>query len=259
MDFVPLHFVSDFYALHQFDGSFLYESERETERYSPWNTILFDYSKPHVISFMKSALDFWLSRYHFDGVRFDAVSNLIYRNGHKDAGLNEPGLWFLRDCNFSVERNIHRSCSSPRIPLITSKLQPLLSTADWALIINGILAGCTTDWITLPPLEWSPADLGQAHILHLLCVPGELYPPLSHDEVVHGKKSILDRFYGSYEEKFHQLRTYYLYMISHPGKKLLFMGNELAEFKEWDESKELAWNLLDSPSTREVSRLYGKC
>ena len=248
LDFVPLHFVSDFYALHQFDGSFLYESERETERYSPWITILFDYSKPHVISFMKSALDFWLSRYHFDGVRFDAVSNLIYRNGHKDAGLNEPGLWFLRDCNFSVVKK------HPQVMFIAEDSSDYVKVT--APVVYGGLGfdykwnlGWMHDGLDYIATPWNGRPRIWDKLTFSICYAYQenYILPLSHDEVVHGKKSILDRFYGSYEEKFHQLRTYYLYMISHPGKKLLFMGNELAEFKEWDESKELAWNLLDYP------------
>lgn len=82
-DFVPTHFVRDFHALHLFDGSCMYEPDDENQRYSPWDTALFDFTKPHVISFLRSSLNFWISVYHVDGIRYDAVANLIYRNGKK--------------------------------------------------------------------------------------------------------------------------------------------------------------------------------
>lgn len=94
LDFVPTHFVPDYYALARFDGSCLYEPDNPNLRDSPWGTVLFDFTKPHVLSFLRSALDFWITVYHFDGIRYDAVSNLIYQGGSKDKGLNEPGLWF---------------------------------------------------------------------------------------------------------------------------------------------------------------------
>ena len=101
-DFVPTHFVRDFHALHLFDGSCMYEPDDENQRYSPWDTALFDFTKPHVISFLRSSLNFWISVYHADGIRYDAVANLIYRNGKKEDGLNDAGLWFLRSVNYDL-------------------------------------------------------------------------------------------------------------------------------------------------------------
>ena len=105
LDFVPTHFVPDYYALARFDGSCLYEPDNPNLRDSPWGTVLFDFTKPHVLSFLHSALDFWITVYHFDGIRYDAVSNLIYQGGSKDKGLNEPGLWFLRSTNFTLQQD----------------------------------------------------------------------------------------------------------------------------------------------------------
>ena len=104
LDFVPVHFVSDFYALHQYDGGAVYESQEESQRYTEWGSVRFDYTKPHVISFVRSALDFWLHHYHLDGIRYDAVSNLIYPNGQPEKGVYEAGVWFLKNANYYLRR-----------------------------------------------------------------------------------------------------------------------------------------------------------
>lgn len=104
LDFVPVHFVRDFYALHIYDGSFLFESDNEYDRYSEWGTALFDYTKPHVLSFVKSSVNFWIEKYHVDGLRYDAVANLIYRHGHTDDAVNDSGIWFLKNTNYTIQK-----------------------------------------------------------------------------------------------------------------------------------------------------------
>ena len=105
LDFVPAHFIPDFYALQQFDGSCLYESEQADARYSEWGTVYFDFTKPHVVSYVKSALDFWLTVYHFDGIRYDAVSNLLYVKGCEELGRHEAGIWFLKNTNYHLRHH----------------------------------------------------------------------------------------------------------------------------------------------------------
>lgn len=249
MDFVPTHFVSDFYALHQFDGGFVYESEYEDQRYSEWGTVLFDFSKPHVISFLRSAVDFWLTYYHFDGVRYDAVANLIYRNGNTNDAVNESGIWFLKTCNYAIQKR------HPNVMLIAEDSSNYLKVT--APVEYGGLGfdykwdlgwmNDTLDYLSVPPAQRPGVHTKISFSMSYFY--NDIYLlPFSHDEVVHGKKTIIDKIAGNYEEKFHQLRTLYLYMFTHPGKKLNFMGNELAEFKEWDEKKQLGWNLLTYPA-----------
>lgn len=244
MDFVPVHFVNDFYALHQFDGGFLYESDNESQRFSEWGTALFDFTKPHVISFLRSSLNFWLGIFHFDGIRYDAVSNLIYVHGKEECGINDPGLWFLRSTNYTLQQ-LH-----PNAMLIAEDSSNYLKVT--APVPYGGLGfdykwnlgwmHDTLDYLAAPPAQRN--GLRDKMMFTMNYFYNDIFIlPFSHDEVVHGKGTIINRIYGNYEEKFAQLRVLYLYMFTHPGKKLNFMGNELAEFKEWDESKELGWNL----------------
>ncbi len=264
LDFVPAHFVCDFYALHQFDGSFLYESEAQDRRYTQWGTVYFDFTKGHVLSFLMSSLDFWLSAYHFDGVRFDAVSTLIYQDGIKEKGLNYSGLWFLQVCNYYLSQK------HPNVMLIAE------DSSDYPKVTAPVVYGglgfdykWDLGWMndTLDYMMKQPAERPDFHSKLTFSMSYFYYEnfilPLSHDEVVHGKKTIIDKIFGSYEEKFQTARLLYLYMMTHPGKKLNFMGNELAHFREFDEEKELDWFLLKYPVhdafahyIRELNHLY---
>lgn len=251
LDFVPVHFVSDFYALHQYDGGFLYESEYLDQRYSEWGTLLFDFTKPHVISFLKSSINFWISYYHIDGIRYDAVSNLIYNRGREYNGLNEPGIWFLKSTNYAL-REKH-----PKVMLIAE------DSSDYAKVTAPVAYGGlgfdykwnlgwmhdTLDYLSMDPghrfANHNRINFSISYFYH-----ENFILPFSHDEVVHGKKTIINKLFGTYKEKFAQAKSLYLYMFTHPGKKLNFMGNELAEFREWDESKEFGWNVLNYPIHR---------
>ena len=249
LDFVPAHFVRDFYALHLFDGSCLYEHDDPNHRYSPWDTALFDFTKPHVNSFLRSSLDFWISVYHFDGIRYDAVANLIYHNGKKEDGLNEEGIWFLKSTNYALQQD------HPQVMLIAEDSSDHLKVTAPA-VYGGLGFDYKWDlgWMH-DTLNFFATPFGERHTMpnFLLFSMSYFYNEnyilaFSHDEVVHGKKTIIDKLWGTYEEKFAQLKCLSLYMTFHPGKKLSFMGNELAEFREWDEEKEPGWNLLDYPA-----------
>ena len=201
LDFVPVHFARDFFALHIYDGGFVFESDNENERYSEWNTALFDYSKPHVVSFMKSAVNFWIEKYHVDGIRFDAVANLIFRHGRKDMPIKWD-LGFMND---------------------------------------------TINYIKTPPNERSKHHNKMTFSMSYFY--SDLFIlPYSHDEVVHGKGTMLDKAQGDHDQKMATIRAFYMWQMTHPGKKLNFMGNELGEYMEWREEKELGWNLLTYPS-----------
>lgn len=248
IDFVPVHFVSDFYALHQFDGGFLYESEYLDQRYSEWGTLLFDFTKPHVISFLKSSIDFWISYFHVDGIRYDAVSNLIYNRGRSENGINDSGIWFLKNTNFAIHEK------HPMVMLIAE------DSSDYQKVTAPVVYGGlgfdykwdlgwmhdTLDYLSIHA-DHRSANHNKINFSMSYFYQENFILPFSHDEVVHGKKTIINKLEGSYEEKFAQARSLYLYMFTHPGKKLNFMGNELAEFREWDEKKQLGWNILEYP------------
>lgn len=248
LDVVPTHFVKDIHALYKYDGSFVYESDDESKQESEWGTAIFDFTKPHVISFMKSSLDFWLSYYHFDGLRYDAVSKLVYVDGNLNYGINESGLWFLRNTNFSLQ------LKHPTAMLIAedSSIYPKLTAP---VVYGGV--GFDYKWNfgwmhdTFDYFEMEPKyreDCRWKFMFSMDYFYSELFLlPISHDEVSYHKKSLVDRMYGSYDDKFSQLRCLFLFMFTHPGKKLNFMGNELGQFEKWNENKEIDWDILDYP------------
>lgn len=248
LDVVPLHFVTDFFGLHQLDGGFVYESANPNLRYTEWGTVLFDYTKPHSLSFMRSSLDFWLRYYHIDGLRYDAVSNLIFTHGNPQGSENDPGIWFLKSTNYYLHAEF------PQVMLMAEDSSNYLKvTAPVQYGGLGFDYKWDLGWMndTLEYLKMHPED--RRHSRHSIQFSMAYFYndifvlPLSHDEVVHGKATIVDKMWGDYDQKFSQVRLLYLYMYAHPGKKLNFMGNELAEFREWDEKKELGWNLLTYP------------
>lgn len=249
LDFVPVHFARDFFALHIYDGGFVFESDNENERYSEWNTALFDYSKPHVVSFMKSAVNFWIEKYHVDGIRFDAVANLIFRHGRKDMPINDSGLWFIRDNNYTMQR-LHPDVmlfaeDSTDYGKVTAPVEygGLGFDYKWDL---GFMND-TINYIKTPPNERSKHHNKMTFSMSYFY--SDLFIlPYSHDEVVHGKGTMLDKAQGDHEQKMATIRAFYMWQMTHPGKKLNFMGNELGEYMEWREEKELGWNLLTYPS-----------
>ncbi|MFV0396296.1 MAG: 1,4-alpha-glucan branching protein GlgB [Coprobacillaceae bacterium] len=249
LDFVPTHFVKDAHGLSQFDGSYVYEYPEESRRYSEWDSIYFDVGNPQVQSFLMSSISFLLDYYHIDGIRFDAISHFIYWKGRKENGLNDGGIFFMKQMNCFLHDKYPNSMliaeDSTDYPMVTKhpSIGGLGFDYKWDL-------GWMND--TLKYIALDPIYRKDNH--HLLTFSMEYFYnenyilPLSHDEVVHSKKTIIDKIWGSAEEKMSQLKVLYTYMILHPGKKLNFMGNELAEYREWDESKSLGWNILTYPS-----------
>ena len=248
LDFVPVHFVRDFYALHIYDGGFLFESDNEYDRYSEWGTALFDYSKPHVLSFVKSSVNFWIEKYHVDGLRYDAVANLIYRHGHTDDAVNDSGIWFLKNTNYTIQK-MHPDVmlfaeDSTNYTKVTAPVEfgGLGFDYKWDL---GFMND-TINYIKTPPLErrnhHNKMTFSMSYFYNDLFIL-----PYSHDEVVHGKKTMVDKVFGTQQEQFATIRTLYTFQFTHPGKKLNFMGNELGEYLEWRDEKELGWNLLTYP------------
>ena len=248
MDFVPAHFVKDGHGLYQFDGGWVYEYADVNNRYSEWDSVYFDVTKDTVRSFLKSAVHFWAEEFHIDGIRFDAVSNLIYWKGNKDFGTNNGALEFLKTMN----EQIHE-----RYPALMTIAE---DSTDFPYVTKPVKDGglgfdykWDMGWMN-DTLKYFKEDPVYRQYDHNLLTFSMMYfyserfiLPFSHDEVVHGKATILNKMWGLDREKFAQAKALYTYMMTHPGKKLNFMGNELGEYKEWDERKALAWNILEYP------------
>lgn len=248
LDFVPVHFAIDGYALAEFDGTALYEYPNAAVGYSEWGSKNFMHSRGEVQSFLQSSAMYWLKEYHFDGLRIDALSNIIYWQGNKERGENKNAVDFIRHMNKSIKNQF------PSVMLIAE------DSTSYSGVTKPVYEGglgfdykWDMGWMndTLNYFRIHPYD--RKDIYHNLTFSmmyyyGERYLlPLSHDEVVHGKATIVQKMNGQYEEKFPQARALYMYMFAHPGKKLNFMGNELGMLREWDENRELDWNILEYP------------
>lgn len=248
IDFVPAHFAVDSYGLKQYDGSELYEYPESDVTESEWGTCNFIYSRHEVCSFLQSVCHYWLQEYHFDGIRMDAVSRLIYWLGDEKRGVNPRSIEFIQRMNAGLH-HLHPSCmliaeDSTAYPNVTKPVLEGGLEFDYKWDLGWM--NDTLDYFMKTSDERK--DYAAKLTFSMYYFYKERYLlPLSHDEVVHGKKTIIDKIYGSYEEKFSQCRSLYMYMMVHPGKKLNFMGNEIAMFREWDESKEPDWFLLEYP------------
>lgn len=248
LDVVPGHHVKDMHALYNFDGNYLYENNDINKRFTEWDTALFDFTKPHVLSFVKSSLDFWISYYHIDGLRYDSVSTLIYTDGDLNKGINDPGLWFLKNTNF----NLQNKYKSVMIIAEDSSIYPKV-TAPVPYGGIGFDYKWNFGWMhdTLEYFELSPGDREFWRSKLTFSIEyfySEIFLlPISHDEVSHFKKSVINRMYGDYDEKFSNLRCFYLLMFTHPGKKLNFMGSEFGQFDAWYDNQEIDWAILEYP------------
>ena len=247
MDFVPVHFAANADALAKFDGTYLYEYDSDVGQ-SEWGTCNFNYYRREVCSFLSSAAGLWMDVYHCDGIRMDAISRALYWQGDPNRGVNQGAVNFLRSLNHGLNERwptgIYMAEDSTNFLKVTAPTRYEGVGFDYKWDMGWMHD--TLDYFATPFGE-RPGCYGKL-LFSMHYFYNELYLlALSHDEVVHGKKTIIDKLWGSYAEKCAQLRTLYFYMYTHPGKKLNFMGNELAHFREWDEKRELDWNLLEYP------------
>ncbi len=248
LDYVPVHFAVDEYALANFDGTHLYEYPHESVGVSEWGSCNFIHSRGEVRSFLQSAANYWISEYHFDGLRMDAISRIIYWQGQENRGVNYQAVDFIKELNSYLKKN------NPSIILSaedsTNFKDVTKSSEEGGL---GFDYKWDMGWMndTLDFFQTAPEQRSEKYhklTFSMMYYYNEKYLlPLSHDEVVHGKKTIIDKMYGEYEEKFAQARALYMYMYAHPGKKLNFMGNEIAQFREWDEKRQQDWDILSYP------------
>lgn len=257
VDFVPVHFVKDATALGKFDGGHVYESKHKNNMESQWGTYLFDFSKVEVMSYLLSCANYYLQEYHVDGIRFDAISNMIYKDGNKNNGPHSANINWMKKTN-NILSSLHPTAmliaeDSSDYPLVTKPTfeDGLGYDYKWDL-------GWMND--TLRYLKEDPYFRGY----HINLINFSMFYfynekfllPLSHDEVVHMKGSIINKITGSYEQKFQQLKLLYSYMFTHPGKKLNFMGNEIASFDEWNEHKPVHFDILKYPIHDSFNRFF---
>lgn len=257
LDWVPSHFPGDANGLHLFDGTYLYEHEDPRQGFHPqWNSHLFNYGRPEVKSFLISNAMFWLDRYHADGLRVDAVTSMLHLDYARETGEWIPNMFggnvnleakaFLQEFNTAVYRDF------PDVLTIAEESSdfPLLTTP-----VHDGGVGFGMKWMmgwmhdTLKYFKEDPINRKFEHnkitFSSAYVFKANYMMPLSHDEVVHGKASMIYKMPGDEWQKFANLRALYAYMFTHPGAKLLFMGNEFAQTAEWKFNASLDWHLLE--------------
>ena len=248
LDFVPVHFAVDEYGLKEFDGTPLYEYPAASVGQSEWGSCNFMHSRGEIRCFIQSCADYWLRVFHADGLRMDAVSRLIYWQGDPSRGVNGSTLEFLKGMNAGLQKRHPTAMliaeDSTNFPKVTAPVEYGGLGFDYKWDLGWM--NDTLDYFKKTPEE-RKSNLGKLTFSMMYFWREHYILPFSHDENVHGKATILQKMYGEYEDKFPQGRALYLYMAIHPGKMLDFMGNEFGQLREYDESREQDWLLLDYP------------
>lgn len=270
LDWVPAHFPRDIYGLSSFDGTCLYENPDEQRRSHPhWGTLVFDYGRPEVSNYLIANALFWVEKFHADGIRMDAVASMLYL----DYGRN-PGEWTANI--YGGNENLEAVELIKHLNSMMGKRNPgVLRIAEestaWPMVTGSLEDGglgfdlkWNMGWMNdyLDYIKYDPYFRSHHHselTFSMIYAYSEKFMLVfSHDEAVHGKSSMLGKMPGEREQKLANLRLTYAYMFTHPGRKLLFMGQDIGEFSEWNEMRQTEWELLKYPDHKGMAALVKK-
>ena len=267
LDWVPAHFPRDVYGLSNFDGTCLYEHHDPRQGSHPhWGTLIYNYGRPQVSNYLIANALFWVEKYHADGIRMDAVASMLYLDYGK-----QDGEWVAN--MYGGNENLEAMEFIKHLNSIMHKRNPgVLTIAEestaWPMVTGDLNDGglgfdikWNMGWMNdfLGYIQYDPYfrshHQNELTFSMIYAYSENFMLVFSHDEVVHGKASMVGKMPGSREEKFANLRLTYAYMMTHPGKKLLFMGQDIAEFDEWNENRSVQWDLMQYPEHNGVKEL----